>query len=142
VIAKTHQPSDQHHTVVRFRGTHSKLNECAGSHGPIQKHEPNIVLLLSLAKYERDEVDYHHRMITNGLAIVVTVALMAMGVWLAVLSMSERGLPRTAVTGSRRSPAHFRFIEPLKFESRVATGWLHSRIGAVAKLLGRGRAEP
>jgi hypothetical protein len=79
VIAKTHRPSDQHHTVVRFRGTHFKINECAGSHGSIQKHEPNIVLLLSLAKYERDEVDYHHRMITNGLAVVVTVALMAMG---------------------------------------------------------------
>jgi hypothetical protein len=41
------------------------------------------VLLLGLAKYERDEVDYHHRMITNGLAIVITVALMATGVWLA-----------------------------------------------------------
>jgi hypothetical protein len=50
---------------------------------PFRKHEPNIVLLLSLAKYERDEVDYHHRMITNGLAIVITVALMATGVWLA-----------------------------------------------------------
>jgi hypothetical protein len=83
VIAKTHQPSDQHHTVVSFRGTHTKIDACADLRGPIQKHEPNIVLLLSLAKYERDEVDYHHRMITNGLAIGVTVALMAMGVWLA-----------------------------------------------------------
>jgi hypothetical protein len=84
VIAETHQPSDQQHTVVRFRGTHSKINECADSHGPIRKHEPNIVLLLSLAKYEGDgqEDDYRHRMIVNGLAFLVTVALMATGVWL------------------------------------------------------------
>jgi hypothetical protein len=40
---------------------------------------------LSLAKYERDshEGDYRQRMIMNGLAFHVTVALIAIGVWLA-----------------------------------------------------------
>jgi hypothetical protein len=42
-------------------------------------------LILSLAKYERDaqEDDYRERMILNGLAFVVTAALIAIGFWLA-----------------------------------------------------------
>jgi hypothetical protein len=83
VIPETRQPSNPDHTVVRYQRSHAKTVESAKSYGPAQKHEPNIVLLLSFAKYERDEVDYHHRMIVNGLAFVVTVALMATGVWLA-----------------------------------------------------------
>jgi hypothetical protein len=40
---------------------------------------------LSLAKYESDgeEDDYQHRMLANVLAFIVTVALIATGVWLA-----------------------------------------------------------
>jgi hypothetical protein len=85
VIPKTRQPGDQDPTVVRFRRRQAELGESAKPRGTVQKNEPNIVLLLSLAKYESEnpEVDYHHRMIENGLAFVVTVALMAMGVWLA-----------------------------------------------------------
>jgi hypothetical protein len=85
VIPKTRQPGDQDPTVVRFRRRQVEPGESAKPRRTVQKNEPNIVLLLSLAKYESDdrEVDYHHRMIENGLAFVVTVALMAMGVWLA-----------------------------------------------------------
>jgi hypothetical protein len=85
VIPKTRQPGNRDHTVVRFRRRQAEPVESAKPRETIQKREPNIVLLLSLAKYEGDdsEVDYHHRMIENGLAFVVTVALMAMGVWLA-----------------------------------------------------------
>jgi hypothetical protein len=81
VIPKTRQPSNQEHAVVCFRRRHTKTVESAKSRWPVQKHKPNIVLLLSFAKYERGEVDYHHRLIANGLAFAVTVALMATGVW-------------------------------------------------------------
>ena len=50
--------------------------------GPVRR--PDISSLLSLAKYERaSEDDYGQRMIVNGLALVVTVALIATGVLLA-----------------------------------------------------------
>jgi hypothetical protein len=49
-----------------------------------QKSGADIRSLLSLAKYERaSEDDYGQRMIVNGLALVVTVALIATGVLLA-----------------------------------------------------------
>ena len=49
-----------------------------------QKSGADISSLLSLAKFEgADEDDYRQRMIVNGLALVVTVALIATGVLLA-----------------------------------------------------------
>jgi hypothetical protein len=49
-----------------------------------QKSGADIRSLLSLEKYERaSEDDYGQRMIVNGLAFVVTVALIATGVLLA-----------------------------------------------------------
>jgi len=53
--------------------------------GPIRDRNANISSVLSLTKYERDghEDDYRQRMIMNGLAFLVAVALIAIGVWLA-----------------------------------------------------------
>jgi hypothetical protein len=49
-----------------------------------RKSGADISSLLSLAKYEcAHEDDYGQRMIVNGLALVVTVALIATGVLLA-----------------------------------------------------------
>jgi hypothetical protein len=49
-----------------------------------QKSGADIRALLSLAKYEyAHEDDYKQRMIVNGLALVVAVALIATGVLLA-----------------------------------------------------------
>ena len=52
--------------------------------GLSQKSGADIRSLLSVAKYEgASEDDYGQRMIVNGLALVVTVALIATGVLLA-----------------------------------------------------------
>ena len=79
--SKTRQPNQ---TVVRFTRRHAQSG-ASTERSVVQNHEPNIVFLLSLAKYERDgeEDDYRHRMIENGLAFMVTIALIATGVWLA-----------------------------------------------------------
>jgi hypothetical protein len=81
--SKTQQPSNRDRTVVRFRRRHAPSGASA-ERDVIQNHEPNIVFLLSLAKYGSDgeEDDYRHRMIVNGLAFMVTLALIATGVWL------------------------------------------------------------
>jgi hypothetical protein len=83
LIPETHQPSNRDHIVVRFRRRHTHTGESVQPRGPT--HEANIVFLLSLAKYESDgrDDDYRRRMIENGLAFMVTVALIAAGVWLA-----------------------------------------------------------
>jgi hypothetical protein len=85
LIPETHQPSNRDHIVVRFRRRHTHTGEPVQPRDPTQEHEPNIVFLLSLAKYESDvrHDDYRRRMIENGLAFMVTVALIAAGVWLA-----------------------------------------------------------
>jgi hypothetical protein len=84
LVPKTRQPSNRDHTVVRFRRRYAGTGEPA-KRSVVRSHEPNVVFLLSLAKYESDgeEDDYRRRMIENGLAFVVTLALIAMGVWLA-----------------------------------------------------------
>jgi hypothetical protein len=84
LLSKTRQPSNRDHTVVRFRRRHAAPAESA-KRSVVRDREPNIVFLLSLAKYESDgeEDDYRRRMIENGLAFVVTIALIATGVWLA-----------------------------------------------------------
>jgi hypothetical protein len=79
------QSGDDVHRVVRIWPRCAKAEETTGRRKPIHDRDPNISSILSLAKYERDgqEDDYRHRVIINGLALVVTVALIAIGVWLA-----------------------------------------------------------
>jgi hypothetical protein len=79
------QSSDDDHRVVHFRARRAKADGMARRRGPIRDGNPNISSVLSLAKYERDghEGDYRQRMIMNGLAFLVTVALIAIGIWLA-----------------------------------------------------------
>jgi hypothetical protein len=79
------QSSDGDHRVVHFRARRAKADGMARWRGPIRDRNPNISSMLSLTKYERDghEDDYRQRMIMNGLALLVTVALIAIGVWLA-----------------------------------------------------------
>jgi hypothetical protein len=62
-----------------------KMDGTAKWREPIHDRGPDISSVLSLAKYGRDrqEGDHMSRMIMNWLALVVTVALTATGVWLA-----------------------------------------------------------
>jgi hypothetical protein len=79
------QSGDDVHRVVRIWPRCAKAEGAAGRRELIRDRDPNISSILSLAKYERDvqQDDYRRRMIINGLALVVTVALIATGVWLA-----------------------------------------------------------
>jgi hypothetical protein len=81
---KTRPPTNRDHTVIRFRHRLPQTGETAKS-SAVPKHAPNIVYLLSLAKYESDgeEDDYRQRMLENGVAFAITIALIAAGVWLA-----------------------------------------------------------
>jgi hypothetical protein len=76
--------SDDNHRVVSFRPRRSKRGDTAKWREPIRQGDPNI--LLSLAKFERDdrEDDYRQRMILNMLALIILIALILIGVWLAV----------------------------------------------------------
>jgi hypothetical protein len=77
--------NDDDHRVVRFRLRRDKMDGTAKWREPIQDPGLDISSVLSLSKYGRDrqEGDYMSRMFLNGLALVVTVALTATGVWLA-----------------------------------------------------------
>jgi hypothetical protein len=72
------------HRVVSFRPRHAKSGDTARWREPIRRGDPGI--LLSLAKFERDnrEDDYRQRMIMNALAFIVLLALIVIGVCLAV----------------------------------------------------------
>jgi hypothetical protein len=84
LIRTSRQSREENCNVVRFQ-RRAKSDGSARRRGPIEKDDLNVGLVLSLAKYERvaQEDDYRHRTIVNGLAFLVTVALIAMGVWLA-----------------------------------------------------------
>jgi hypothetical protein len=72
--------SDDNHRVVSF--PRAKVRSTAWSRKPTYNGEAG--LLLSLAKFERDdrEDDYRHRMIMNTLAFIVLVVLIGIGLWL------------------------------------------------------------
>ena len=75
------QSSNEGHSVVPFR----RRRRTAEVPARLLKPGSNVTILLSLTKYESDgqEDDYRHRMLVNLLALVVIVALVATGVWLA-----------------------------------------------------------
>lgn len=81
----TAAPESNNHDsrVVSFRARHAKVKGAARSCEPAYDGDPGI--LLSLAKFEHDDPkdDYRHRMTVNGVAFVVLLALIAIGVWLA-----------------------------------------------------------
>jgi hypothetical protein len=56
-----------------------------------------------LAKYERSEApdDYRHRMLMNGAALLVTLVLMGIGLWLAETMANTRKNEDCALTGRR-----------------------------------------
>ena len=85
---KTQRPiaSDEEHRVLEFRPRHS-------AHPLGQQRYPGRLLHLEdpqepndLSRYERvreEPDDFHHRMLANVAAVAFTIALMAVGLWLA-----------------------------------------------------------
>jgi hypothetical protein len=105
---KTQRPiisasSDGEHRVLQFRPrtqAHVPGSQVSGSHAPGQLR--NLIdpiaqsgLAKDLSHYERDREepdDYRHRMLANIAAFAFTVALISVGIWLA---MSIANLRRT-----------------------------------------------
>jgi len=114
---KTQRPiaSDEEHRVLKFRprtlahppGRHPG----AADHGPQHDipHEAN-----DLSRYERDRSepdDFRHRMLANIAAFAFTVALTAIGIWLA-MSIADLRKTQDCVLMGRRdcvriSTTHF-----------------------------------
>jgi hypothetical protein len=104
---KTQRPitSEDEHQVLEFRPRNA--NRPAGRQGYQRKHaepegarpDPN-----DLTRYERprDEPDdFRHRMLANVAAIAFTVALMAIGIWLAMSIAHMRKTQDCVLTGRR-----------------------------------------
>jgi hypothetical protein len=83
--------SDGNHRVVRFLPC-TKAGRRGERRDASRECDVNTLLIRSFAKYERQsqEDDYRHRMIVNGLAFALTIALTMIGVWLAVNIKAER----------------------------------------------------
>ena len=107
---KTQQPiaSQEEHRVLKFRPrTLARPPGRAGHSGdqPLQDHdlqEPN-----DLSRYERDRDepdDFRHRMLANVAALAFTVALTAIGIWLAV-SIADLRKSQDCVLMGRRDCA-------------------------------------
>jgi hypothetical protein len=102
---KTQQPitSEQEHRVLEFRPRNPAQGRQGYSPKPVDpedaRPEPN-----DLSRYERarDEPDdFRHRMLANVAAIAFTVALMAIGIWLAVSIADMRKTQDCVLTGRR-----------------------------------------
>jgi hypothetical protein len=85
-------PSEDEHRVLQFRPR-------TGTPAPGQRGNPNgavnkLEVASDLSRYERnrEEDDFRHRMLANVAAFAFTVALLAIGIWLA---MSIAHLRRT-----------------------------------------------
>jgi hypothetical protein len=103
---KTQRPisSDDDHRVVKFRPRTSAQPPGAPQNSPHQAAD--------LARYERkaeEPDDFRHRMLANLAAFAFTVALTAIGIWLA-MSIAELGKNQDCVLMGRRDCAHISSI--------------------------------
>jgi hypothetical protein len=103
---KTQRPitSEQEHRVLEFRPRSSlrpqgRQGYPRGQVEPEDGPEPN-----DLSRYERprdESDDFRHRMLANVAAIAFTVALMAIGIWLAVSIADMRKTQDCVLMGRR-----------------------------------------
>ena len=104
---KTQRPiiADDEHVVLKFRPRTS-------AHPPAQREEPRSGQADSappaandLSRYERprdeDSDDFRHRMLANVAALAFTVALTAIGIWLAVSIADLRKTQDCVLMGRR-----------------------------------------
>jgi hypothetical protein len=102
---KTQRPiaSDEEHRVLKFRPrTLAELPRAASPARPDAEREPN-----DLSRYERDRHepdDFRRRMLANIAAFAFTVALTAVGIWLA-MSIADMRKTQDCVLMGRRDCA-------------------------------------
>ncbi len=86
-------PGESERHVLPFRPRGSLLPRRLNQPSPIE----------DLSKYERPpgEDDYRHRMVVNGLALVATIALIVIGVWIANTMAQMRNNQDCVLSGRR-----------------------------------------
>jgi hypothetical protein len=102
---KTQRPitTDDEHRVLKFRPRTMARPPGAPVQQPDISREPND---LSRYERERDEPDeFRHRMLANLAALAFTVALTAIGIWLA-MSIADLRKTQDCVLMGRRDCAH------------------------------------
>jgi hypothetical protein len=107
--------SEQEHRVLKFRPrTLARPPGRLGNLGdqPLQGHAPQEPNDLSRYERDRDEPDdFRHRMLANVAALAFTVALTAIGIWLAVSIADLRKTQDCVLMGrrdcARISTTHF-----------------------------------
>jgi hypothetical protein len=107
IAVKTQRPisSDDDHRVVKFRPrTSAQPPGRAAQHAPAEAND--------LSRYERrpaEPDDFRHRMLANVAAFAFTVALTAIGIWLA-MSIAELRKNQDCVLMGRRDCAQISAI--------------------------------
>jgi hypothetical protein len=82
-IAMISPPSEPERRILSFRPRGSQF----------ARHTPRPSPVEDLSKYERspeEPDDYRHRMMMNGLALAVTILLIAAGIWIAEIMAQMR----------------------------------------------------
>jgi hypothetical protein len=101
---KTERPiiSDQEHVVLKFRPRTSAHPPARREDTPSGKTSPAAANDLSRYEQPRDEGDdFRHRMLANLAAFAFTVALTAIGIWLAVSIADLRKTQDCVLMGRR-----------------------------------------
>jgi hypothetical protein len=107
---KTQRPvvTDDEHRVLKFRPR--TMAEAPGRHGEASREAPQNDVRQEpddLARYERSREepdDFRHRMLANMAAFAFTVALTAIGIWLA-MSIADLRKTQDCVLMGRRDCA-------------------------------------
>jgi hypothetical protein len=108
---KTHLPTtaeepiatEQEHRVLQFRPRSLPRSQRDDS-GDQRSPDPARQAASDLSRYERDRPppdDFHHRMLANSAAFAFTVALIAIGIWLAMSIADLRNTQDCVLMGRR-----------------------------------------
>lgn len=104
---KTQRPTatDEEHQVLQFRPRTSARNPVRPGTGTIQPlHSDSVPEPLDLSRYERprgEPDDFRHRMLANIAAFAFTIALTAVGIWLAMSISDLRRTQDCVLSGAR-----------------------------------------
>ncbi|OAF20078.1 MULTISPECIES: hypothetical protein [Bradyrhizobium] len=103
---KTQRPisSDEEHQVLQFRPRNSPSPSVRRGNGTVQPLRAATPEPLDLSRYEqpREEPDdFRHRMLANIAALAFTIALTAIGIWLAVSIADLRRTQDCVLMGRR-----------------------------------------
>jgi hypothetical protein len=95
-------PSEEEHRVLQFRprAVAPALGQRKNPNEPVRQFEAAS----DLSRYERDREepdDFHHRMLANVAAFAFTIALLAIGIWLAISIADLRRTQDCVLMGRR-----------------------------------------